>query len=1225
VAIANVQVHYRFRTDASSVETAPTWGAAEDTTFAPSPQRGTKFRLRFEIQNTGSTTTGAVAWRIFCSRNSGAYAQVTTSGTYVQDADASSDADDATLSTRRLTSAAGTFTAGKYDESGVTSNITMGASSVTELEFGLVFTNAVVKGDTYDFRVYRATSTALETYTVTPRVTITHAYLDATVIGTYALSGVAATLTKQNKLPCAVGAYVLSIDDTITRDYGLSCNTGAFTYTGSTAAFAKSGGSPYTFVASVGSFVLSIDDQVTRDYGLTCAVGSLSLTGGATVLTKAGARTLVALAGSYTLSGIPTTFDVKMPAVTGSLVLTGQAMTPRVTVPAVVGTYTLSGVAASFFINRKLICNVGALSLSGVSATFDVKLPSLVGSYVLSGIAAAITVQRQLSCVRGQYALTGIAATVAMQHKLSCVVGSYVSTGVGTVLGVGMPAVVGTYALNGIASGLTVQRKSINSVGAYSLTGIAASLSKTTLRTLVCAGGVLNVNGIAAGLSRTTVRTIVSSTGSYSLNGVGSTFGISMPAVAGSYALVGPATLFGVGMPAIKGGYSLNGVASLFKSSRTATVGSYSLTGPTTFLVRSRVMTAVQGSYVLNIDDVVTRDYGLAAVAGSYLLTGRSIANILSARRGIYSLSGSAATLTKFGTTKVIVAQTGNYVLNIDDVVTRDFGLACATGSLVLTGKIAAINKGVQNTLPCLTGAYNLALTSSQRDLILGISTVGNIALSGKVAGLARQQRTLLASPGTYALIGNAANIHKGGSISYTLNASGGTYVWNIDDIVTLSIGVTVFVGSYSIVSGNTLLSKGQAPGTYLLPCATGVYITIGSGSLRDLAFNSVSGSYVLSGKIANLVANHSKTLAANPGSYMLNGVAVNLSYLKKITANRGIYDLVGHVALAGRASFTINGSYTLTGRVAALQLAHRVSNIVGTYTLTGSAATLQLNRMLSAVAGSYTLTGGLAFAKRRMVAQSRSYVVTGIAANIMGGRFITSLTGSYSLNGNTALAQRRVALNTGTYVLSSVGAIFQKVGSYAIGGVHGTYTLAGQPILFRRTYLFSASAGSYVLAGQTSGFGISMPAVVGHYTLTGTPALFSVGMPAVAGNYIIIGNAAQFKASRIIASVVGHYGLNGQAVNFVASHRIAANLGTYSLAGTVTQLRRSKSTLTAVAGNYVVSGKVAGLGARGISLDRGIYTFSVHGLTSRPWRNSYRLKGSISSKRLHGSINKAA
>ncbi len=165
-----VQGHYRFRTDAGGVDAAPTWGAAEDTTYLPDVNA--TFRLRFVLSNTGGNATDADLWQIYASKNGGAYAAVTTSTASVKSADAGSSADNTSLTTQRLTSGSGTFANGQYDESGATSGLVITNGTFTELEFGLdLVASDLTAGDTLDFRVYR-NGVAIDTYSVTPRITV---------------------------------------------------------------------------------------------------------------------------------------------------------------------------------------------------------------------------------------------------------------------------------------------------------------------------------------------------------------------------------------------------------------------------------------------------------------------------------------------------------------------------------------------------------------------------------------------------------------------------------------------------------------------------------------------------------------------------------------------------------------------------------------------------------------------------------------------------------------------------------------------------------------------------------------------------------------------------------------------------------------------------------------------------------------------------------------------
>jgi hypothetical protein len=173
MAVATTQTRFRIRTDNTAAQGGiPAWFAAENANVSLS--RGDRFRIRFEIQNTGTTSNGSATMSLMLSRNAGAYAAVTTATSFVKSIDSTNglSADNSAISTRLLTNDAGTFTNGQYDTTGATVALTLLASSVTELEFSAVIDPATaVVGDTLDFRVYSG-GAVLTTYTVTPRVTV---------------------------------------------------------------------------------------------------------------------------------------------------------------------------------------------------------------------------------------------------------------------------------------------------------------------------------------------------------------------------------------------------------------------------------------------------------------------------------------------------------------------------------------------------------------------------------------------------------------------------------------------------------------------------------------------------------------------------------------------------------------------------------------------------------------------------------------------------------------------------------------------------------------------------------------------------------------------------------------------------------------------------------------------------------------------------------------------
>jgi hypothetical protein len=129
---------------------------------------GDLFRIRLEVQETGAAA-GAQAFQWRFSKNGGAYTQV-TGATDLRTASAAGFADgDAT--TDLLTSGTGTFVAGAGDEDGSVASISFGASGHTEIEGAFMLAGATIAGDTFDIRLYRSDGTALDNYTVTPRIT----------------------------------------------------------------------------------------------------------------------------------------------------------------------------------------------------------------------------------------------------------------------------------------------------------------------------------------------------------------------------------------------------------------------------------------------------------------------------------------------------------------------------------------------------------------------------------------------------------------------------------------------------------------------------------------------------------------------------------------------------------------------------------------------------------------------------------------------------------------------------------------------------------------------------------------------------------------------------------------------------------------------------------------------------------------------------------------------
>ncbi len=169
------QAVFRGRND-NGTESSATWIASTDTNFTL--QVSTTFRLRFRVQQTvtNANTNLAKNFKLRFS-DGGSYTDIGAQGTtaskvrYVN----SSNITDNETTTNQLGTGTGSFIAGSVDENNDTGTITFtsGAASYTEIEFVIeVYGPLVDNNDAISFRVYETNDTVLDTYTVTPNVTV---------------------------------------------------------------------------------------------------------------------------------------------------------------------------------------------------------------------------------------------------------------------------------------------------------------------------------------------------------------------------------------------------------------------------------------------------------------------------------------------------------------------------------------------------------------------------------------------------------------------------------------------------------------------------------------------------------------------------------------------------------------------------------------------------------------------------------------------------------------------------------------------------------------------------------------------------------------------------------------------------------------------------------------------------------------------------------------------
>lgn len=165
--------HGLYGTEAAP-EVLPHAGAANDINLTTHPIGAVRLRIEVTAQDNTSTPVGL---RLYCRKNTDSYTEVqdTFGSNVVRLYGGGVNADipsSGTASTRLIGANDGNFVAGAVIRAAPTvyTSPSLTTSKHIEMEYALVFNASV--GDTIDCRIYRDDGTAINTYTVTPRITI---------------------------------------------------------------------------------------------------------------------------------------------------------------------------------------------------------------------------------------------------------------------------------------------------------------------------------------------------------------------------------------------------------------------------------------------------------------------------------------------------------------------------------------------------------------------------------------------------------------------------------------------------------------------------------------------------------------------------------------------------------------------------------------------------------------------------------------------------------------------------------------------------------------------------------------------------------------------------------------------------------------------------------------------------------------------------------------------
>lgn len=184
------QQAFRIRNDNGS-ETTATWVANQNTNATLNVD--TNYRIRFQVQENGGESEVQL-FQLQYNLNSAGYNNVDGASSVVR-ASASANFADGDNTTQQLTGGSGTFTAGEMDENdGTGTQITVPASGYTEWEYCFQVRSAdVANNDTVQLRVIRGPGSLLDTYTVTPAITVSEATADHAIARMHAVRGVKTT------------------------------------------------------------------------------------------------------------------------------------------------------------------------------------------------------------------------------------------------------------------------------------------------------------------------------------------------------------------------------------------------------------------------------------------------------------------------------------------------------------------------------------------------------------------------------------------------------------------------------------------------------------------------------------------------------------------------------------------------------------------------------------------------------------------------------------------------------------------------------------------------------------------------------------------------------------------------------------------------------------------------------------------------------------------------
>lgn len=201
-----------------------------------------------------------------------------------------------------------------------------------------------------------------------------------------------------------------------------------------------------------------------------------------------------------------------------------------------------------------------------------------------------------------------------------------------------------------------------------------------------------------------------------------------------------------------------------------------------------------------------------------------------------------------------------------------------SVGSFVITGQASSLL--VARRLTASPGSFALTGNAAELDpRLFGREATGIYTITGQSAGLTVALH-LTAAPGSFAITGNDANLHAGP----TLVAGTGSYLLTGQDAsLHVSLHLQAGTGSYLVTGGDVafpvMLSIQAQRGTFVINLSD-------AALLKALHLLAGPGSYLITGQAAGLLVTPASgtidyTLFAGPGAYVLAGQAAGLTIVR--------------------------------------------------------------------------------------------------------------------------------------------------------------------------------------------------------------------------------------------------------------------------------------------------------------------------------------------------------